>query len=263
MLTKADESEYAINLGATRVYDLLKAQGTNGQFRIFAETEDGTRIGSLAVRYTTHAVPERLDFPFDEAKMTIHQRASKRLPGSEGALRVYVGDITAGRVPVSIYGRGEELVVDTTLTQEGDTLSLPLAEQDYVLRLERLVNLPVGHDYAVFTFMSLHQLEAQRIDELLSIIERTDATFIWNDQEVSGKAFANHLRAKREYYFTRGGSLREFIENVASRSTTTGRAYGIKLPGGEITDVDGWLREQAARLAQKHRPNDSGLNQGR
>ena len=262
MLAKVDESEYAINLGAQEVYDLLKAGGTDGQFRLYAQAMDGTTVRSLAVRYTMHVVPERLhspavparlDFPFDEAKMTIYQRASKKLPGAVGALRIHLGDITAGQVLVSINGPRGELVVDTMPMQEGDILSLRLVEQDYVLRLDKLVNFLIGDDYGVFTLMPLHQLEAQRIDDLLRVIEKAEATFIRNDVDLSGEEFATHLRAKHTYLGPRKTSLTDFIENVASRSSTTGQSYRVKLPSGDIVDADAWLREQAAKLVKEPR----------
>ena len=97
-----------------------------------------------------NSVPDRLDFPWEKARMTIHQRASKKLRGEDGFLRVQLGDITAGEVPVTIFGPNNEVVVDTTAMQQGDTLPVPLARRGYVLRLDRLVNLPLGDDFGVF-----------------------------------------------------------------------------------------------------------------
>ena len=262
LLAKVDEHEYAINLGARELHDLLKGYGPNGQFRIFAEAEDGTIVSSLAVRYTLHVVPERLDFPFDEVKLTIHQRASKKIPGSNGALKIHFGDITAGHVAVAVYGPKGEMVVDTKTMAEGDTLSLHLVEQDYVLRLDKLVNYLIGTDYGVVTLMPLHEFERNKIDDLLRAIERTDATFVRNEKEMSGKGFATHLRAKHAHYGPRNASLRTFIETVATRSSTTGEPYRVNLPGGEIVDASTWLQQQAMKFVSEPEEDSDGAAEG-
>ncbi len=260
LLAKVDEHEYAINLGARELHDLLKGYGPNGQFRIFAEAKDGTIARSLAVRYTMNVVPERLDFPFDEVKLTIHQRASRKLPGSNGNLEIHFGDITAGHVAVAVYGPNGEMVGNTKTMAEGDTLSLHLVEQDYVLRLDKLVNFLVGPDYGVVTLMPLHQFERNKIDVLLRAIERTDATFLRNGNEMSGEGFAAHLRAKHAHYGPRSASLHTFIEAVATRSSTTGELYRVKLPSGEIVDADKWLQQWAMKFAGE--PEKDGAADG-
>ncbi|MHC4092219.1 MAG: DUF5329 family protein [Planctomycetota bacterium] len=194
-------------------------------------------------------IPSRLDFPWEEARMTIGQRASRDLPGVDGFLRVQLGDITAGQVPVTLYGPKRELAVDTTLLRKGDVLSLSLAERDYVLRLVGLVNLVVGDDYAVFSLMLPHVWEAEKINSLLDdIIAASDAIFLRNEEELSGPAFAGHLRRKHQHYGPMDASVDEFIEKVASQSAPSGKPYHARLPGGEIVDVGVWLREHAARM---------------
>jgi hypothetical protein len=244
-LTQVGENEFQINLATRQVYDLLKEQIGEGELRVLAETKDGTLVQSIAVRYVLHALPKRLEFPWDEARLTICQRCSKELPGSMGALRLRIGDITAGQVLVSVYGPDEEPLVPTTSMQEGDTAPLRLAEQEYVLHLERLVNLLIGEDYAVFAVLQPHAWEAQRIEHLLDIIDSADVRFIRHGQELSGSMFADFLRLKYEQMGPREASLDQFIEEVASRSSSTGQPYQVKLSDGELLDAGAWLRQQA------------------
>lgn len=248
VLAKIGEFEYAVNLGAQEVYSVLRTKKVGGQFRIFAEAVDGTIAQSLAVRYTMFVLPESLDFPCDEARMTIYQRTSKWLPGADGALRVQLGDITAGQVAVTIHGPRSELFVETMSMRNGDTLSLPLADQDYVLRLDKLVNLLIGQDYGVFSLIPVCLIEVERIDALLRLIESAGATFIRNDQELSNEAFAALLRAKHQHYGRGNVSVTDFIDQVATRSSTTGKRYRVKLPDGDVLDADTWLRQQAANI---------------
>ena len=67
---------------------------------------------------------------------------------------------------------------------------------------------------------------------------------------------ATHLRGKHEYYGPRDASLTDFIENVATRSSTTGQRYRVKLPSGDVVAADEWLRGQAAKLVGKPKEVD-------
>ncbi len=256
-LLKIDEAEYAVNLASSEVFELLRSRGRDGQFRIFAETSDGTVFSSVAVRYSMQTVPESLDFPFDEARLTIYQRSWKKLPGSNGSLQVYIGDITGGQVPVTVYDPRAYFTVGTTSMKEGDLLSLPLDEQEYVLRLDKLVNHLIGPDYAVFTLLSRQAHEANSIDGLLRFIETAETTFLRNGVEIPGKEFAALLRSK--YEFRRQGvtSTEKFIREVATRSSTTGKRYRVRLGDGEVADLDAWLLERAAELDRGRRNDEN------
>lgn len=244
MLTQVGEGEFQINLATREVYDLLKERIGEGELRVFAKTEDGTVAQSIAIRYVLHALPKRLEFPWDEAKITIYQRCSKELPGSIGSLRLWIGDITAGQVLVSVYGPDGEPLVPTTSMQEGDMVPLRLEEQEYVLHLEQLVNLLIGADYAVFAVLQPQAWEAQRIEHLLEVIDSADVLFIRHGQELSGPMFAELLRRKHEQMGPKEASLDQFIEEVASRSSSTGKPYQVKLSNGELLDAGAWLRQQ-------------------
>lgn len=193
------------------------------------------------------SVPDRLDFPWEAGRMTIDQRTSRKLPGVDGFVQVQLGDITADQVPVTIYGPNNEVVVGTTSMRQGDALSLPLVMQDYVLRLDRLVNLPIGDDYGIFSLLQPRMWQLDSIDHLLGIIAKSDATFLRNDEELNGHEFAAHLRRKYEYYGPRNATVDQFIETIATRSSSTGRPYRIRRPDGQVDDLAVWLREQEVR----------------
>lgn len=251
MLTKVAEGEYQVNLAGLEVYDLLNPHGPDGEFRIFAETPEGKIARSISVRYTMAVLPGRLDFHWDEAKLTIYQRTSRKLPGIDGSLRVFLGDITGGQVAVSVSGPHGKSLIDGESMQQGDTLALPLPEQEYVLRLDKLVNLLFGEDYGVFSIMPSHAWEGERIDHLLQIVSTSGLTFIRNDYELPAEQFAAHLRQKYEFYGPRNASVTDFIEKVATRSSTTGRPYRVKLPSGDTVDAPTWLKEKAANALKE------------
>jgi|GEM_PF-447954 len=250
-LAKTDENEYAVNLASPPVFELLKPHGRAGQLYVMAEAADGVTAKSIAVRYTLHAVPRRLDFPFDKAQMTIFQRQSRRIPGSDGDLTIFLGDITAGRVPVTIRGPLWETIVDTESMREGDVLILPLADKEYVLRLDTLINVMIGRDYAVFSLGAKDTWKAQNVNDVLNLIAHSGATFVRDDQEMPGDVFAEFLRRKYESYGTKNVSLSHFIDKIASESSTTGKPYGVKLPDGRTLSTRAWLLDQVDRTAEK------------
>jgi len=61
-------------------------------------------------------------------------------------------------------------------------------------------------------------------------------------------AFATLLREKYARSGLKNVSVEEFIEQIATRSSTTGKPYRVKLPGGEVVEAAVWLRRQADQL---------------
>jgi len=217
--------------------------------------------GTLSVRYsqagdevtlaTLHAPPSRLDLPAGSATVTIIQRCSKEIPGSNGYLRLSLGDITAGQVLTTVEAADGTVLVEETSVRAGDSLTFRIGEEDYKLTLTRLVNLLIGDDFGVFEVSTTVNPEAQRIRDLIHIVETSDIVFIRNDKEYSGAQAAAHLRSKLQQAEEEVKTLDEFIDKVASRSWVSGQPYRVKLPDGTELEAAVWLRQQAARLTQE------------
>jgi hypothetical protein len=261
--TLVEPGKYQVNVYGRDVCDLLESEQAGGEFRIYAETVDGLIVESVAVRYTMRAFPKRLDFSWDRATVTIFQRSSKHLPGSGGHLRLHIGDITGGEVLVSVYGTGQGPLIDMAPLRQGETVRLPLAEEEYVLVLDRLVNLLAGRDYAVFSLVSADAWGRDQIEQLLTTIEKSENTFIRAGQEMNGATFGGHLRQKLFRLKREVRSLDAFIDQVAGRSWATSEAYQVRLPNGEIMDTATWLRlqpqgkERPAEAPQAAPPGDT------
>lgn len=105
---------------------------------------DGDSIAALT------AAPERLalDGP---TTLRVVQRHSAPLPGSREYLRLHLGDISGGKVTVSITADDGTTLVDQRVAREGDRVEFALADGRYVLRVDRLVNMLVGDDHAEFS----------------------------------------------------------------------------------------------------------------
>lgn len=107
----------------------------------------GRRVVARAV---LRAPPRELDLPEGAGRLTLIQRRGKDLPGSKGFLRLRIGDITAGRVLVSVSSMTGERLVDQQPLRQGQELGFSLGERTYTLALKKLVNVLVGDDYAIF-----------------------------------------------------------------------------------------------------------------
>ena len=169
-LTRIDANKYRINLTGREVYDYLKQFEARGQFRVFAETDGQDVAQSIAVRYSIGPARGRLFYRWDDFRVPIYQRTRMKLPGLRGTLRVQLGDITRGQVLVSVYGFGGTVIASPTSMKEGDELAISDRGEDYILRLDKLVNRLIGEDYGVFSFMPIDRRDARKIEDLLEMI---------------------------------------------------------------------------------------------
>jgi hypothetical protein len=88
--------------------------------------------------------------------------------------------------------------------------------------------------------------ERARIEALLEAVEGSDVTFVRNGTPHDAKEAASHLRRKWKYAGDRELTAEQFIENIGSKSSTSGRAYLVRLADGTEVKAGDWLR---ARLA--------------
>jgi hypothetical protein len=91
--------------------------------------------------------------------------------------------------------------------------------------------------------------EAGRIEELIAAVaHQTDAAFIRNNQTYDSTIAAGFLRRKWQAQAARVGSAEDFIEKVASFSSTSGRPYLIRFGDGREIPCSVFLRAELARL---------------
>jgi hypothetical protein len=92
----------------------------------------------------------------------------------------------------------------------------------------------------------------KQIEALIAAIERmTDATFIRNGRPYGAAAAAEFLRRKWRQREADVGSADDFIEKVASFSSTTGQPYRIRFSDGRETPCVTFLRTELSNLRQK------------
>jgi uncharacterized protein DUF5329 len=89
----------------------------------------------------------------------------------------------------------------------------------------------------------------QTIEALIDSIARlTDATFVRNGETYSAAAAARFLREKWDSRRSEVHTAEDFIDRVASFSSTTGKPYSIRFADGREIPSAEYLRAQLATL---------------
>ncbi|MFH1109225.1 MAG: DUF5329 family protein [Planctomycetota bacterium] len=245
-LVRVDAREYQVNLDSIEVASVLESQADCSEFRVFAEADDGTRSVSIPIRFQRGFTPKRLQMEPGVTLMRfrVYQRSFEKLPGSGGVIRITLSDITGGRVDVHVHAINGQELAPTRSIGDGDSLQLKLADETYVLRVDRLVNLLFDNDYVEFSLAPIGEWEKSEVERMLRKIEESGLTFVRNGEEVPAGIFAAHLRTKLQASRRPGMTSEQFIEHVASRSIASGEAYLVTLDGGQTKPVATWLRER-------------------
>jgi hypothetical protein len=96
------------------------------------------------------------------------------------------------------------------------------------------------------------QSEKQKIEALIKHIEELkDAKFIRNDAEHDAKTAAKFLRGKWESDEKEIKTAKDFIEKAASKSSTSGKPYMMRLKDGKRITSREYLMEQLKKLEEK------------
>jgi hypothetical protein len=94
--------------------------------------------------------------------------------------------------------------------------------------------------------------EAQKIEALIGHVEAlSDAKFVRNGTAYDAKTAGQFLRGKWKARETEIKTAKEFIEKVASMSSTTGKPYLIRLADGREVKSGEYLADELHRLEGK------------
>ena len=92
-------------------------------------------------------------------------------------------------------------------------------------------------------------MEQARIDRLIHHVElQNGLVFIRNGREYSCEQAAKFLRGKMESMGKEVSTAREFIERIATRSSTSGKPYQIRLANGTLLPAGQYLIDQLKRI---------------
>src|SRR5262245_40409141 len=224
-------------------------------------------LSASACRDVSPAPPEsRLVLPRGGVEFQATQRSTTPHPGSNGALQITLDDITRGQVMLSIATDHGQTVRAPASAREGDVLPFTLDGREYTLTVLALRNALLGDDVGRFRLeeraaaaavgaaptTATHPdaaREREKIEQLIAAVASLrDAQFVRNGDAHGADRAAAHLRGKWQTRSREIATARDFIELVATRSSSSGEAYRIRFADGrEITAAE-FLNQELARI---------------
>jgi hypothetical protein len=91
--------------------------------------------------------------------------------------------------------------------------------------------------------------ERARIDRLIdAVAQNKQARFLRNGSDYSPADAADFLRRKLDAYGDRVNTVHDFIDLIASKSSTSGQVYKVRLADGREVPSADFLRAELARI---------------
>jgi hypothetical protein len=195
------------------------------------------------------AAPALLELPLE---LIVRQRSSTAVPGTSGALRLTVDDVTGGQVIVSLADiDGKEVLAPISLTPS-DSALFKMNEVQYQIELQELNNALIGEDFAAFVISATASnriSEQEKIEQLLAMIESEDGlVFIRNGAEHSASEAVDHLRSKWRAAGDHVTTAQQFVDQIGSASSLSSQPYRVRLPNGAETLASAWLQDKLDQL---------------
>lgn len=91
------------------------------------------------------------------------------------------------------------------------------------------------------------------VEHLLATVAKSDAKFVRNGDEHSGKDASAHMRKKYNHFKKKIKTPEDFIELCATKSELSEKPYQIKTPDGKLVASKDWMlaRLEEWRAARK------------
>jgi hypothetical protein len=103
----------------------------------------------------------------------------------------------------------------------------------------------------LLTLASPPPTETQKIEMLISYVEKLDAVFIRNGSEHEPRAAAKHMRDKWDHSRSKIVTADAFITHIASYSSMTGKPYLVRFRDGREVKSGELLRAELSRIEGK------------
>jgi len=91
-----------------------------------------------------------LKLPEKSLEMTIVQREERAIPGSDGTVRIRLGDITEGQVFMEVFTE-DDMLAPRKSVRVGDVVEFLVARRKFTIRVNELRNILIGDDFAKLT----------------------------------------------------------------------------------------------------------------
>lgn len=94
--------------------------------------------------------------------------------------------------------------------------------------------------------------EQQRIDRLIEAVAgNKDLRFLRNGREYTAAQAADFLRGKLKWRIDKVKTVQDFIDEIGTRSTTSGDIYQVRLADGRTLPSAEFLRQELRRIEKK------------
>ena len=94
--------------------------------------------------------------------------------------------------------------------------------------------------------------EQARIDKLIMAVgQRADIKFVRNGKEYSCTQAADFLRGKFKWRIEKVATVQDFIEQVGTRSTSSGDIYLVRLGDGRTLPSAEFLTQELRRIEKR------------
>lgn len=208
--------------------------------------------GGASAVFRFRLAPTALALPGGVAALTVRQRQSAPVPGSDGWLTVQIDDITMGQVLLELRTADGAALVSTQSVLEREAIPFACGGSDYVLVVDKLVNLLIGDDHAEFSVRPRAGFVPDRIGQLVRAVAASKDVFVREEQEHTGAVAAQFLLARLGPQ-QRSIGVDEFIDTIASKSSRTGKPYHVRTAAGPTVTMQDWLRAELQRITAAER----------
>lgn len=94
--------------------------------------------------------------------------------------------------------------------------------------------------------------ERARIERLLDALAgRKDIHFVRNGKEYTAAQAADFLRGKLHWQFEKVATVQDFINQIGTRSTTSGDVYRVRLADGRTLPSAQFLAQELQRIEKR------------
>lgn len=193
-------------------------------------------------------VANQLSLSKNGYKFQLVQRTQALIPSTDGNVTCSINDITKGQTEIVIKENENVLLAESIMEME--PINFKLNGHSYTITCTFMMNKLIGQDYAQFELVeNIHpdqqvKDETKEIEALLKKIESSDIIFIRNGDEHTAKEAADHLRRKWGQANGKIKTKKDFIEQLATKSSLTGEFYIVQLKDGSRMKAADWLNKQ-------------------
>jgi hypothetical protein len=204
--------------------------------------------------------PPRVVAPAVPSRLTIVQRGEQPLAGTNGTIVAHIGDITGGQTILTIRDSGGNQLLNSTSVRAGEVHAFNVGSAAFEIEVVELKNFLTGDDFGVFAIRAAGTPlgEQEKIQRLIDAVAAAPGlVFIRNGEEHDPGSAAEHLRRKYRSAGNKDMTARQFIDELASKSSASGEEYRVKLPDGRVMSTKQWLSDQLRRIEGADTPATS------